>query len=192
MFLKIIIYLILVLPINALFAQNNSAISNLFEYNCSEPVISHEDNLINFFRNYPKYIDNASTVRLIDYKYAGTVKNRKMARSYVNTNFDAPAFGHSYAASGEGTAGMDLKMKTTLRLTPDPNFDSSVLKNMANNYADEFVKDGYHVYAIKFACESGIYKYYVFINPEDNKVVTQLNIFGFNIPVEHFVNHDNL
>lgn len=205
MLLKIFFCFIFGFIIQGSSAQIDSNKTNLFEY--GDSILSCEDNLKNFFINFPKYIDDNQMIKLIDNEYVGNIKNRKQARRYVKVNFKAPPFGVQYSSPNEsiihhhpdGSVNKSAQYresgsydnKSVIRLFPDETIDKNILLKKADSYADEFVKTGYHVYAIKFAYQLDIFTYYIFINPDHKKVVTYANIFGFDIPVEHFTLHDN-
>jgi hypothetical protein len=165
-----------------LFAQKTSEVSNLYQY--GEPVLSCEDNLKNFIRNFHRYVDNAEEFHLMDYEYTGIVENQKQPLRFVKRNFEMPAFN---IISGYGDNFSTIR----LCLSKDETIDKKDLQKRASAYAGGFVKTGYLIYSIKFMFKLKSYIYYVFVNPENKQVICEVSPLGFDIPVKHFVFHDN-
>ena len=180
---KFLFSLVLVVSftIQGLFAESKSG-ANLF--NLGAPVAASEDNLKNFIEFFPLYIENAQAVALVDYKYVGAIKSREEARDYVTKNFSGPLFTKQELTT-EDLALMFLFVE-------DASADKAALQKGADEYADEFVKDGFSVYAVNYVYNEKTYAYYVFINPETNQVVTEKNMFGFDIMPLHLATIKNL
>jgi hypothetical protein len=161
-----------------LFAQATTDVSSLYQY--GSPVLSCEDNLKNFIRNFHRYVDNAGEFHLMTYEYAGVVKNQRQARRLVSMNFGTQPF------DAVCSYGDDF---STVRLSPSKNdsVDKKELQKKTTACADEFVKTGYHIYVIKFVFELKPYVFYVFISPETKQVVDGVSPLGFDIPERHFV-----
>jgi hypothetical protein len=168
---------------NQLFAQKTSVVSNLYQY--GEPVLSCEDNLKNFIGNFHRYVDNAKEFHLMDYEYTGIIKNQKQALRFIKRNFETPAF-NAFSSYGDDFSTIRLG------LSKNGTIDKKDLQKRADAYANGLVKTGYHIYAIKFLFELKSYIYYVFINPENKQIICEVSPFGFDIPVKHFVFHDNM
>ncbi len=155
------------------YAQYETDTTNLFEYGRS--VTSGEDNLKNLFCNFPKYINNAGIVELLSYQHVGIVKNQKEVKRYLEQNVKAPAVG---TIRGFGT---DC---STITLCIDKTVTSDDLKDRVETLSRYVHKDS-EVYQIKCVVDMKATVYYVFVNPQDKRVVTKGNMFGFSVPVEH-------
>jgi len=156
------------------YAQDGTNTTNLFEY--GRPVTSGEDNLKNLFSNFPKYINNAGIVELLSYQYVGVAKNQKEAKRYLVQNVKVPAVG---TIRGFGT---DC---STITLWIDKTVTSDDLKDRVETLS-MYVHKNSEVYQINCVVDMKATVYFVFINPQDKRVVTKGNMFGFSIPVEHF------
>ena len=183
---KIIVFILTVFILtifenDRLNAQNICDTSNLFQY--GSPVLLSEDNLRNFFKNFPEYIDNVNDILLISYKCIDVIKTKKQIQRFVKNNFKAPIWN---VVSGYG------EEYSYIRLMIDESVDKKQLQKKVNRNIYEFVKIGFEVYAVNFIYELVEYVYYIFINPDDKNVVTYGNVFGFNIPVKHFDYHNRL
>jgi len=155
------------------YAQDGTNTTNLFEYGRS--VTSGEDNLKNLFSNFPKYINNAGIVELLSYQYIGVAKNQKEARRYIEQNVKTPAIG---TIRGFGA------VCSTITLCIDKTVTSDDLKDRVETLSRYVHKDS-EVYQINCVVNMKATVYYVFVNPQDKRVVTKGNMFGFSIPVEH-------
>jgi len=144
MYQKFLICLVFIFTTHGLFAQNKSETANLF--NLGAPVSSSEENLENFLENFPLYVENAQTVALVEYNYAGLIENREQARNYAKANFNGPLFAVSKEIIEEDQRLIFLFLE-------DKSADRDALLKDVDNYIDGYLKDEYEVYAINYVYE---------------------------------------
>jgi hypothetical protein len=159
--------------------------TNLFEY--GSPIISSEDNLKNLIRNFPLYIENANTIDLLNYKYIGSIKNKKQSRRYVKNNINRKTAVWGITHTFESENGKCTESKIRFMFDESPSYHNvKEIKEFVNTVSDKYVHVGYEVYMLTFVAGLRAYDYYIFINPQTKRVVNKGNIFGFTISKDHF------
>lgn len=151
---------------------------NLFTY--GKPVAAIEDNFDNLFRNFPLLIKNKPAIKFLAYNHVTDIKKRSQAVRYISRNIHRGAPGWEITKTtypGEAVPELRINYNKTID-EPQEELDRKI-----KLLADEYVKPGYKVYEIIYTADEVKYKYYVFINPATNQVVTKGNMFGFDFGV---------
>ena len=151
---------------------------NLFE--CGKPLTDPEINFKNLFQNFPKYVENSEQIDLLDYKYIGLIENEKQALKYVKKNIHFGAIAWSYSlTTGRPDSTISITLDTGQRFSKrnTPN-----LKKIVKTIANVYLHPGYKVYLIHYTENLDAREYYIFVNPQTNKVATQGNQFAIPIP----------
>ena len=156
-------------------------------YRYGKPLETCETNFKNLFANFHKYV-KAESIDLLSYEYVGTVENAELAHKLVKKNLDhSPSW---IVSSGELIAKQDSNVmerhsKLEIQLLAEETISKKEKKEMAKTIANEYIRPGDRIYLLRFVCDGKTFEQYVFIHPDTKEVVTQGNVFGFDIKVSH-------
>jgi hypothetical protein len=163
--------------------NKHSKETNLFEY--GEPLASSEANFKNLFTNFPKLVKNADDVDLLSYKLVGVIKSHRQAKDFVKKNIYPHALGWSVSMSyEEAKDNSPEQLNILLDFSATVGSNKSELNEIVKTISEKYIQTGYEVYAVEFVCQLKKYEYYVFVDPQTKRVVTEGNIFGFRFPMQ--------
>lgn len=156
-------------------------------YRYGKPLETCETNFENLFSNFHKYV-KAESIDLLSYEYIGTVENAELAHKLVKKNLDhSPSW---IVSSGERIAKQDSDVierysKLEIQLLAKETISKKEKKEMAKTIANEYIRPGDRIYLLRFVCDGKTFEQYVFIHPDTKEVVTQGDVFGFDIKMSH-------
>jgi hypothetical protein len=163
---------------------NNYSISgetNLFEL--GNAILSEEDNFKNLFKNFPVLVENSQHMELLSYEYVGIAGTERNIKKIIGKNIRLNALGWNvYCISGGSVNGKAIYEKPLIRLEVFNLNIPKLEREQKIAFIAEQMKPDYKVYKIRWKYEEKQSDYFIFVNPDTKKVVTEGNMFAFSFP----------